>query len=122
MVFDAMPSIWWPEILISFVRNRTNELILDFDSAFSVLSGSSLQFSYCECFHAGVFYSEPCSCQGCLNKPSNMEIVRAFHFHLMHSIRVFHVTIKFTQCSKKPSVYICSIYNLSSLAARYLFG
>ncbi|VAI13167.1 unnamed protein product [Triticum turgidum subsp. durum] len=30
---------------------------------------------YCECFHAGVFCSEPCSCQGCLNKPSNMEIV-----------------------------------------------
>ncbi|KAL5224154.1 hypothetical protein ABZP36_010793 [Zizania latifolia] len=30
---------------------------------------------YCECFHAGVFCSEPCSCQGCLNKPSNMETV-----------------------------------------------
>lgn len=30
---------------------------------------------YCECFHAGVFCSEPCSCQGCLNKPDNMEIV-----------------------------------------------
>ncbi|XP_051184571.1 protein tesmin/TSO1-like CXC 2 [Lolium perenne] len=30
---------------------------------------------YCECFHAGVFCSEPCSCQGCLNKPGNMEIV-----------------------------------------------
>ncbi|KAI4963401.1 hypothetical protein ZWY2020_014147 [Hordeum vulgare] len=30
---------------------------------------------YCECFHAGVFCSEPCSCQDCLNKPSNMEIV-----------------------------------------------
>uniref|UniRef100_A0ACD5XLX0 Uncharacterized protein n=1 Tax=Avena sativa TaxID=4498 RepID=A0ACD5XLX0_AVESA len=30
---------------------------------------------YCECFHAGVFCSEPCSCQGCLNKPTNMEIV-----------------------------------------------
>uniref|UniRef100_A0A0D9Y188 CRC domain-containing protein n=1 Tax=Leersia perrieri TaxID=77586 RepID=A0A0D9Y188_9ORYZ len=30
---------------------------------------------YCECFHAGVFCSDPCSCQGCLNKPSNMEAV-----------------------------------------------
>ncbi|EEC69633.1 hypothetical protein OsI_39028 [Oryza sativa Indica Group] len=30
---------------------------------------------YCECFHAGVFCSEPCSCQGCLNMPSNMETV-----------------------------------------------
>ena len=37
-----MPSIWWPEIFVSFVRNRISELILDFDSAFGVMSGSSL--------------------------------------------------------------------------------
>lgn len=32
-------------------------------------------FSYCECFAAGVYCSEPCSCQGCLNKPIHEEIV-----------------------------------------------
>lgn len=31
--------------------------------------------SYCECFAAGVYCSEPCSCQGCLNKPIHEEIV-----------------------------------------------
>ncbi|GJN24687.1 hypothetical protein PR202_gb12442 [Eleusine coracana subsp. coracana] len=30
---------------------------------------------YCECFAAGVYCSEPCSCQGCLNKPIHEEIV-----------------------------------------------
>lgn len=30
---------------------------------------------YCECFAAGVYCSEPCSCQGCLNTQSHMETV-----------------------------------------------
>ncbi|KAL5197229.1 hypothetical protein ABZP36_000741 [Zizania latifolia] len=30
---------------------------------------------YCECFAAGVYCCEPCSCQGCLNKPIHEEIV-----------------------------------------------
>ncbi|KQK20630.1 protein tesmin/TSO1-like CXC 2 [Brachypodium distachyon] len=30
---------------------------------------------YCECFAAGVYCSEPCSCLGCLNKPIHEEIV-----------------------------------------------
>uniref|UniRef100_A0A0D3GMV8 CRC domain-containing protein n=1 Tax=Oryza barthii TaxID=65489 RepID=A0A0D3GMV8_9ORYZ len=30
---------------------------------------------YCECFAAGVYCSEPCSCQGCLNKPIHEEVV-----------------------------------------------
>ncbi|XP_062202156.1 protein tesmin/TSO1-like CXC 2 [Phragmites australis] len=30
---------------------------------------------YCECFAAGVYCSEPCSCQGCLNTHSHMETV-----------------------------------------------
>lgn len=31
--------------------------------------------SYCECFAAGVYCSEPCSCQGCMNKPIHEETV-----------------------------------------------
>ena len=34
-----------------------------------------VMFRYCECFAAGVYCSEPCSCQGCLNKPIHEEIV-----------------------------------------------
>ncbi|KAI0501215.1 hypothetical protein KFK09_016158 [Dendrobium nobile] len=30
---------------------------------------------YCECFAAGVYCVEPCSCQGCLNKPVHEETV-----------------------------------------------
>ncbi|KAJ0966403.1 hypothetical protein J5N97_027541 [Dioscorea zingiberensis] len=30
---------------------------------------------YCECFAAGVFCAEPCSCQGCFNKPIHQETV-----------------------------------------------
>jgi len=30
---------------------------------------------YCECFAAGVYCSEPCTCQGCLNNESHMETV-----------------------------------------------
>ncbi|KAG2630608.1 hypothetical protein PVAP13_3KG537400 [Panicum virgatum] len=30
---------------------------------------------YCECFAAGVYCSEPCTCQGCLNTESHMETV-----------------------------------------------
>ncbi|CAN6329785.1 unnamed protein product [Urochloa humidicola] len=30
---------------------------------------------YCECFAAGVYCSEPCTCQGCLNNEINMETV-----------------------------------------------
>ncbi|KAL6623458.1 hypothetical protein ACP70R_033337 [Stipagrostis hirtigluma subsp. patula] len=30
---------------------------------------------YCECFAAGVYCSEPCSCQGCLNTPDHKETV-----------------------------------------------
>ncbi|KAF8692179.1 hypothetical protein HU200_039781 [Digitaria exilis] len=30
---------------------------------------------YCECFAAGVYCSEPCTCQGCLNNESNMDTV-----------------------------------------------
>ncbi|WVZ62086.1 hypothetical protein U9M48_011873 [Paspalum notatum var. saurae] len=30
---------------------------------------------YCECFAAGVYCSEPCSCQGCMNKPIHEETV-----------------------------------------------
>ncbi|KAJ1266279.1 hypothetical protein BS78_08G138900 [Paspalum vaginatum] len=30
---------------------------------------------YCECFAAGVYCSEPCTCEGCLNNQSNMEKV-----------------------------------------------
>ncbi|KAL6847241.1 hypothetical protein ACP4OV_023094 [Aristida adscensionis] len=30
---------------------------------------------YCECFAAGVYCSEPCSCQGCLNTPEHQETV-----------------------------------------------
>lgn len=33
--------------------------------------------SYCECFAAGVYCVEPCSCQGCLNKPVHEETVLA---------------------------------------------
>ncbi|KAG6484270.1 hypothetical protein ZIOFF_061065 [Zingiber officinale] len=32
---------------------------------------------YCECFAAGVYCSEPCSCQGCFNKPIHEETVLA---------------------------------------------
>ncbi|KAK8956661.1 Protein tesmin/TSO1-like CXC 2 [Platanthera zijinensis] len=32
---------------------------------------------YCECFAAGVYCVEPCSCQGCLNKPVHEETVLA---------------------------------------------
>ncbi|URE38618.1 Tesmin TSO1-like CXC domain containing protein [Musa troglodytarum] len=32
---------------------------------------------YCECFAAGVYCSEPCSCQGCFNKPIHQETVLA---------------------------------------------
>ncbi|XP_073108056.1 protein tesmin/TSO1-like CXC 2 isoform X2 [Elaeis guineensis] len=32
---------------------------------------------YCECFAAGVYCSEPCSCQGCFNKPIHEEMVLA---------------------------------------------
>ena len=31
--------------------------------------------SYCECFAAGVYCSEPCSCIGCLNNQSHTETV-----------------------------------------------
>ncbi|TVU49187.1 hypothetical protein EJB05_00485 [Eragrostis curvula] len=30
---------------------------------------------YCECFAAGVYCTEPCSCQGCLNNHDNMDTV-----------------------------------------------
>ncbi|OAY79494.1 CRC domain-containing protein TSO1 [Ananas comosus] len=30
---------------------------------------------YCECFVAGIYCSEPCACQGCLNRPIHEEIV-----------------------------------------------
>lgn len=33
--------------------------------------------SYCECFAAGVYCVEPCSCQGCLNKPEHKDTVLA---------------------------------------------
>ncbi|KAJ6817008.1 protein tesmin/TSO1-like CXC 2 [Iris pallida] len=32
---------------------------------------------YCECFAAGIYCVEPCSCQGCFNKPVHEEIVLA---------------------------------------------
>ncbi|OEL28899.1 Protein tesmin/TSO1-like CXC 2 [Dichanthelium oligosanthes] len=32
-------------------------------------------YVYCECFAAGVYCSEPCSCQGCMNKPIHEETV-----------------------------------------------
>ncbi|KAG0448078.1 hypothetical protein HPP92_028014 [Vanilla planifolia] len=32
---------------------------------------------YCECFAAGVYCVEPCSCQGCLNKPNHEDTVLA---------------------------------------------
>ncbi|CAL9090038.1 unnamed protein product [Musa acuminata var. zebrina] len=32
---------------------------------------------YCECFAAGVYCSEPCSCQGCFNKPIHEDTVLA---------------------------------------------
>lgn len=34
-----------------------------------------LQCSYCECFAAGLYCVEPCSCQDCLNKPIHENIV-----------------------------------------------
>ncbi|URE38617.1 Tesmin TSO1-like CXC domain containing protein, partial [Musa troglodytarum] len=39
--------------------------------------GSPKKKSYCECFAAGVYCSEPCSCQGCFNKPIHQETVLA---------------------------------------------
>ncbi|RZR81862.1 hypothetical protein BHM03_00008168 [Ensete ventricosum] len=39
--------------------------------------GSPKKKSYCECFAAGVYCSEPCSCQGCFNKPIHEETVLA---------------------------------------------
>lgn len=32
-------------------------------------------FSYCECFAAGVYCIEPCSCQECFNKPIHEDTV-----------------------------------------------
>lgn len=34
-------------------------------------------FSYCECFAAGVYCSEPCSCHDCFNKPVHEDTVLA---------------------------------------------
>lgn len=34
-------------------------------------------FSYCECFAAGVYCIEPCSCQDCFNKPIHEDTVLA---------------------------------------------
>lgn len=31
--------------------------------------------SYCDCFAAGVYCTEPCSCQGCFNRPEYEERV-----------------------------------------------
>ena len=31
--------------------------------------------SYCECFAAGLYCVEPCSCQDCLNKPIHENVV-----------------------------------------------
>lgn len=33
------------------------------------LTGHVLRYSYCECFAAGLYCVEPCSCQDCFNKP-----------------------------------------------------
>lgn len=33
--------------------------------------------SYCECFAAGVYCIEPCSCQDCFNKPIHEDTVLA---------------------------------------------
>lgn len=35
----------------------------------------AILISYCECFAAGVFCAEPCSCQSCFNKPIHQETV-----------------------------------------------
>ncbi|GMY20974.1 protein tesmin/TSO1-like CXC 3 [Fagus crenata] len=34
-----------------------------------LLTAHVLQYSYCECFAAGLYCVEPCSCQDCFNKP-----------------------------------------------------
>lgn len=31
--------------------------------------------SYCDCFAAGVYCTDPCSCQGCFNKPEHKKTV-----------------------------------------------
>lgn len=51
-----------------------HEQILNF------LSGSEINhililISYCECFAAGVYCIEPCSCQDCFNKPVHEDTV-----------------------------------------------
>ena len=35
----------------------------------------TLRCSYCECFAAGLYCVEPCSCQDCLNKPIHENVV-----------------------------------------------
>lgn len=49
-------------------------------SSFSLFATNSTDFlvpffSYCECFAAGAYCSEPCSCIGCFNKPEYEETV-----------------------------------------------
>ena len=44
-----------------------------YDLKFNFVFGSS----YCECFAAGVYCIEPCSCQGCFNKPIHEDVVLA---------------------------------------------
>lgn len=44
---------------------------------YSSIKSSTSECSYCECFAAGVYCVEPCSCQACFNKPIHEDTVLA---------------------------------------------
>ncbi|PPD95336.1 hypothetical protein GOBAR_DD07642 [Gossypium barbadense] len=44
-------------------------------SSIGTIYAKFLLFSYCDCFAAGIYCAEPCSCQGCFNRPEYEETV-----------------------------------------------
>ena len=60
-------------------RQRLLKLLTNFVTSYTRLKINMLLSlcSYCECFAAGVYCVEPCSCQECFNKPIYEDTVLA---------------------------------------------
>lgn len=63
--------------MLEKLSHHANAVIFNSSSVSIVFDFLSSMCSYCECFAAGVYCIEPCSCQDCFNKPIHEDTVLA---------------------------------------------